>query len=720
VVKHFFRHKTIAARFLALTAVAFLLTACNWLNLGGEPAAPTPPDIFAPANNTTVLLGAPVQIQSGRFGSDISRVELWVKKPGAVADELLRSDIPEGGNLLQEWKPTEVGSHTITIKAYKADNSFVPLVRTYNVTLDDVVSLAPPVALPAPAQSSSQAQPTAVPPTPLAVPPGQAANQAASELQTTNNDAVIVQVVATSTPQPTATPIPHYPPPPPIPGVPFGPVQSPLLNVGPPVCDAAEYLGPYAADTSRRVVITEDDDIAPKVAGGTTVFRAWRLQNVGTCTWGTGYELAFYGGRSMGSGGVAFEYTFPSEPARRNIIIDRSRLVVPQGKPNQIAILEVALVAPVTPGIHQSYWRMRNPHGVFFGPIVGVTMEVVRDCGPGIYGSPVINKFEILGVGDVYRPANPISVKAEVGENVTLDYQVINASNFDIVFEDPTGKTQTVSTSDPSGRFSFPAKTLGRNVITLYADNGSCTIPATVYVDVVPRAGSEFELDIILASGAPVAATDANASFSSAVLPGTIQAEWQHYDSQVNQILFNADLYKRQRVTKCLIEGWLCGETSGDWQLVQRVSPGEIGNEPAGAATVCRASERCSRLPTEIIGAQAGAAQTQVQISEAEHLSSIFCPANAGDDPNVEYGVSYYLEARKDNQPADPARSNQVFVLCGQTAEAGAFRPAVSETPSCTLTELGGITLPLACSDVPIAAGVMLVLLVVVFWIFIK
>ena len=36
------------------------------------------------------------------------------------------------------------------------------------------------------------------------------------------------------------------------------------------------------------------------------VHRAWRLQNVGTCTWGPGYELAFYGGRSMGSGGVAF------------------------------------------------------------------------------------------------------------------------------------------------------------------------------------------------------------------------------------------------------------------------------------------------------------------------------------------------------------------------------------------------------------------------------
>jgi hypothetical protein len=451
--------------------------------------------------------------------------------------------------------------------------------------------------------------------------------------------------------------------------------------------------------------------------GGTTVFRAWRLQNVGPCTWGPGYELAFYGGRAMGSGGVAFEETFPGEPARRNTLIDSNRLIVPQGKPNQVAIVEVELLTPVTPGIHQSYWRMRNPHGVYFGPIIGVTMEVVRDCAFGIYGAPGINRFDILGVGNVYRPTDPANVRAELGTTITLDYNIINATNFDIVFEDPVGNTQSVSTQDQSGRYSFPGRIVGRHTITLYADNGSCTIPATVNVDVVPRAGQEFELDIILASNAPVTPADSNASFSSAVTPGTIQAEWQHFDTEVNEIFFHADLYKRQGTRQCLIEGWLCGETNGDWQLVRQVSPGEISSEATGAATVCdRSSPRCSRLPVEIAGAQ----QVQEPLSAADYLTSLFCPANAANDPRTEYGVNYYLEAQKDGQPADPTRSNQVFVICGKTAGAADFQPSVSETPSCTLTQLGGITLPFDCQDVPIVAGISLVLLIVVFWILFK
>lgn len=720
MVKYFFQHIPVLARIFILASVTMLISACNWFGGGDEANVTAPPAILAPADSTRVLLGGPVYIQSGQYGSEVSRVELWVKKPSAPAEQLVRSDIPQGGGLLQEWRPTEAGPHTVRIKTFRADNSLVvEQVRNYEIIPDAVVSLtAPPAA--APPQPNAQLQPTPVPPTPLLAPAGGSA-----DLQT-GDTAVIVEVVATSTPNPTATPVPRYPPPPPAPGVPPGPIQTPLLNVSPPVCDAAEYLGPYASDTSRRIVITEDDDLAPRVVGGTTVFRAFRMQNVGTCTWGTGYELAFYGGRTMGSGGVAFEYTFPTDPARRNTIVDRGRLIVPEGKPNQTAVLEVALVTPVTPGIHQSFWRMRNPHGVFFGPVVGVTMEVVRDCGPGIYGSPVINRFEILGVGDVYRPTNPINVRAEVGEYVILDYQVINASNVDIVFEDPTGRTSTESPDTTSDRARFLPNRLGRHTLTLYADNGSCSIPATVYVDVIPRAGSEFELDVLLAAGAPVTPADQNASFSAAVTPGTLQAQWQHYDKDVNEIFFSADLYQRRRgVSNCLIPGWswTCGQSSGEWTLVRRASPGQVGTDADGAAVVCRSSERCNQLPREIAGAQAGAAQTAEPISIAEHLTSIFCPADTTLNPNVEYGVNYYLEARKNGAAATPSKSNEVFVICAVTADTGDSGPAISEgdtQKSCTLNQIGGITLPFACQDVPIVAGVSLVLLLVVFWIFFK
>lgn len=717
MVKYFFQHMPVLARIFILAAVTLFIPACNWFGGGDEANVSAPPGILAPADNTRVLLGGPVYIQSGQYGSEVSRVELWVKKPSAPAEQLMRSDIPQGGGLLQEWRPTEAGPHAIRIKVFRktdtAENALVvEQVRNFEVIPDAVVSLTAPPA--APAQMSAQLQPTVIPPTPVV------SGQGSGEFQT--NDATIV-IVATSTPNPTATPIPRYPPPPPAPGVPPGPVQSPVLNVGPPVCDAADYLGAFASDDRLRSVIDEADDIAPKVVGGTTVFRAWRLRNVGTCTWGTGYELAFYGGRSMGSGGVAFESTFPTDPVRRNALIDRGRLIVPEGKPNQTAILELALVAPVTPGIHQSYWRMRNPHGVFFGPILGVTMNVVRECEPNIYGAPLINKFEILGYGNVYLPETPTAdrtkIKVEVGKNVTLDYQVNNATNFDIVFTDPTGETEAVSTSETGGRYSFPARRLGIHTITLYADNGSCTIVQSVEVNVIPRRGEEFELDILLAAGAPVTPVE-NASLSAAVTPGTLQAQWQHYDEEVNEIFFNADLYQRQRGERnCLVPGWewTCGQSAGEWKLVQRASPGQVGNEADGAAVVCRSSDRCNQLPREISEAEAGVAQAQEPISIAEHLTSIFCPADATLNSNVEYAVNYYLEARINGQAATPSKSNEAFIICAVTTTK---EPPPPPPCSCTLNQLGGITLPICCEDLPIVIGVSLVLLLVVFWIFFK
>ncbi|MFN8459175.1 MAG: NBR1-Ig-like domain-containing protein [Anaerolineae bacterium] len=44
---------------------------------------------------------------------------------------------------------------------------------------------------------------------------------------------------------------------------------------------------------------------------------------------------------------------------------------MPQGKPNQEAVVEVILTTPAIPGIHQSYWRMRNPQGSLLAPLWG-------------------------------------------------------------------------------------------------------------------------------------------------------------------------------------------------------------------------------------------------------------------------------------------------------------------------------------------------------------
>ncbi len=646
MVKYFSKFKVILALILIILLVILLISACD---IGGGQQIPSGPSTFgilAPAESAKVLVSSPVQIQSAfENAGAISRVELLVREPGAETDKLLRADVPTDGVVLQEWFPQQVGPHTIRVIAYNANNDPISeLTREIEASLSPEISLSPPepVVTETPPEAAAF-EPVTPTPTPVLI------EAAPTEIITTRTAPVdtsqvsepeVVIAVAAVEPSPTPTPILRFPPPPPAPGVPPGPTQANLPELTPPVCDAAKYVGVYASDTSRRVVITEDDDVPAKVVGGAIVFRGWRLQNVGTCTWGPGYELAFYGGRAMGSGGVAFESTFPAEPARRNALLDANRLIVPEGKPNQTAVVEVLLNAPVTPGIHQSYWRMRNPHGVFFGPIVGVTMEVVRECTAGIYGAPVINKFEILGVGNVYQPTDPVNVIARFGENITLDWNIINATNFDIVFEDPTGDIQSISTPDQSGRATFPAKELGRHVITLYADNGACTVRAQVNVDVVPPEDEQFELDIILSSSTAAAnSSRENVSISSSLDSGNVTAEWRHFDQNTDKFVLIAQRYSRQWKRKCplvdSIFGWKghCYYAWGEWQpdgpKVERV----VGDEgdAQGAATVTNLESGLCRVSTD----------------------------------KEQYRLVYILRAEKEGTAASPEYSNTVVTECG-------------------------------------------------------
>lgn len=622
--------------------VLLLITSCNYLGIGGgqeTPSAFSNFRILAPPDNVKVLVNSPVQIQSAHPGGNISRVELWVREPQAEKDKLLRSDVPINQVVLQEWSPRELGTYVITVRTYSTNNEKISEL-TRSIQVVDAVAVSVEAVEQAGKPGPEPTKP--VPPTPTPVGPAQVEVSEAS-----------IAVVATATPQPTATPVPRYPPPPPVPGVPPGPTQAELPKLAPPVCDAAEFVDVYAADPNRRITITEPDDVPAKTVGGTIVHRAWRLRNTGTCTWGPGYELAFYGGRSMGSGGVAFESIFPAEPGRRNTIVDRNRLIVPEGKPNQVAVVELLLTVPVTPGIHQSYWRMRNPQGVYFGPIIGVTLEVVRACQFGIYGAPVINKFEILGVGDVFRPENPVNVQAEFGQVVTLDWDIINASSFDVILEDPTGTVSALSNTDPKGRAQFRASELGEYTITIYADNGPCTASADVKVDVVPPENQQFDLDIILASTSTSTSTSAKVSTSPTLEMGNIIARWRHFDKDADRFTLIAQLYTSTFGLQCpyvkSIFGWqgYCSRGWGDWSAV------------SGKRVVID------------VGGQ-GDAQGAATVTNVE---SNLCPDPSSYNPAEErFGIRYVMRAEKNGVAAKPEFSNSVDTICGTS-------PTGSELP---------------------------------------
>jgi hypothetical protein len=101
------------------------------------------------------------------------------------------------------------------------------------------------------------------------------------------------------------------------------------------VCDWAQFI----AD----VTIPDGTNFAP----GTAFRKTWRLKNIGTCPWTTGYSLVFDSGDRFGA------------PASVNFPITVN--------PGQTVDLSVDMTAPSTAGHYFSYWRLRNASGVIFG-----------------------------------------------------------------------------------------------------------------------------------------------------------------------------------------------------------------------------------------------------------------------------------------------------------------------------------------------------------------
>ncbi len=83
------------------------------------------------------------------------------------------------------------------------------------------------------------------------------------------------------------------------------------------------------------------------LAAGTVFTKTWRLKNIGSCTWGSGYRLAFSSGHAM------------SGPAEVNLPYSVA--------PGQTVDVSVTLTAPTAAGSYRGYWMLKNASGVLFG-----------------------------------------------------------------------------------------------------------------------------------------------------------------------------------------------------------------------------------------------------------------------------------------------------------------------------------------------------------------
>ena len=103
----------------------------------------------------------------------------------------------------------------------------------------------------------------------------------------------------------------------------------------------------------------------PPVSPGEAFQKTWRVQNIGTCTWDSSYQLSPVGGNVPAArmGGTATP--LPGAVA-----------------PGATVELSVDLVAPLTPGVYQGFWSMRAPNGLLFGERIWVGVEVTEPATP--------------------------------------------------------------------------------------------------------------------------------------------------------------------------------------------------------------------------------------------------------------------------------------------------------------------------------------------------
>lgn len=163
-----------------------------------------------------------------------------------------------------------------------------------------------------------------------------------SAMQTVVAEVTLTAAAFSPTPEPTATPTLL-----PSPTSASGTSTIPLEFSPTPVpCNALDF------DPATVDVNYPDGTM---VSPGQEFTKSWRIKNVGSCTWGTGYGLIYaYGDRMNGV----------PQPLPKAVL------------PNEEVIVSVLFRAPTKAGDYVSAWRMSAPIGGPFGKPLFVKIVV--------------------------------------------------------------------------------------------------------------------------------------------------------------------------------------------------------------------------------------------------------------------------------------------------------------------------------------------------------
>ena len=167
---------------------------------------------------------------------------------------------------------------------------------------------------------------------------------------------------------------------------PLTPLATTALQTATPVAGGA----PVEFCTASALLVGETIPDGTILQPGTTFTKSWQVQNNGTCTWDSNWQLVFSGGALMDGATV---YNFP-QPAQ----------------PGDTVEVPIILRSPAEGGQHTGEWVLKSPWGESFGVgqysvplsvsivvgsstpdnrrtetvygVTAVTYEVARTCAP--------------------------------------------------------------------------------------------------------------------------------------------------------------------------------------------------------------------------------------------------------------------------------------------------------------------------------------------------
>jgi ABC-type amino acid transport substrate-binding protein/heat shock protein HslJ len=194
----------------------------------------------------------------------------------------------------------------------------------------------------------------------------------------------------------------------------------------------------------------------PVLNPGQPFTKGWRIRNSGTCTWKSGYMMA---------------YSYGNVPAAQ--MGGQPISVTKDVNPGDTFDFQVNLIAPVVPGNYQGYWNLRNAKNTKFGGTVWVDISVPGNITP----TPMPTQTP---APNVEFTANPVTIIA--GQPVYFEWKTDNVK-FVYFYHDGQKWTEQQVTEDGTAT-EYPPYSMN---YYLHADqlNGA-TIERKIWITVNP------------------------------------------------------------------------------------------------------------------------------------------------------------------------------------------------------------------------------------------